>query len=127
MLSVLESLVPGLATSAPAHVATAVHGITPGRAQSLAALAVGLISVVLGALALARSVGPVGRAGRRSRAIVSLAVGLSGMILSALRLATASGGIGTGSGRLGAIVALVAALVGTVLGGLAMSRSRRTS
>jgi hypothetical protein len=127
MLSVLVSLAAGLAASAPVNVAAAVVGITPGRAQSLAALAVGLISVLIGGLALARSGGRLGRSSRPSRAIVAVVVGLLGMILSGLRLATATGGIGTGSGRLGAIVALVVALVGTVLGGLALARSRRTN
>jgi uncharacterized protein DUF6223 len=116
MLNILGSLVPGLATSVPV-------GMTPGRAQSLGALAVGLISLILGGLALGRSGGGAG--GRPRRATVALVVGVIGMIASVVRLATSTGGIGTGSGRLGAIVALLVALIGTFLGGLALARSRR--
>jgi uncharacterized protein DUF6223 len=110
-----------------AHASIAAGYITTGRAQSLAALVLGLIGVIIGGLALARSAGGIGTGKRRSRGIVALVVGLIGMVLSGLHLATATGGIGTGSGRLGAIVALVLGLIGMVLGGLAVARSRRTS
>jgi Family of unknown function (DUF6223) len=116
MPSVHISLVAGLAAA----------GITSGRAQSLVALAVALISMVVGGLALARSARGAD-AIRRGRPIVALVVGLIGMALSGLHLASTTGGIGTGSGRLGAIVALAVALAGTLLGGLALARSRRTS
>jgi len=97
----------------------AVRGITSGRLGAIGALVVGLISVVIGWLAVARS-------GRRG-AIVALAVGLIGIVLSGLHLARATGAIGTGSGRLGAIVALVMGLIGMVLGVSALARSRRTA
>ena len=124
MLSVFGSLAVGLA--APVSVAAAPVGITTGRAQSLAALMVGLLSVVIGGLALARSAGRSRTVNARGRAIVALLAGLIGMVFGGVRLAN-SGAIGTGSGRLGAIVALAVALIGTVLGGLALARSRRTS
>src|SRR3954469_14132751 len=117
MLNNVVSLVPGLAAAVPV-------GIAPGRAQSLGALAIGLISLIVGGLALARS-GPGGR-GRPRRATVALVVGVIGMIASVVRLATSTGGIGTGSGQLGAIVALMVALLGTVLGGMALARARRS-
>lgn len=117
MSSVLVSLVAGLAAA----------GITTGRAQSLVALAVGLISMVVGGLALVRPASGDDTGIRRGRPIVALVVGLIGMALSGLHLASTTGGIGTGSGRLGAIVALAVGLAGTLLGGLALARSRRTS
>ncbi len=100
-----------------------VSGITPGRAAAILPAVVGLISVVIGWLALARSAGRIGSG--RLKAIVALVVGLIGMVLSGLHLASATGDIGTGSGRLGAIVALVLGLIGMVLGELALARYRR--
>ena len=91
--------------------------ITSGRARSLVAVAVGLISVVIGVLARTRSV-------RRSGSIAALVLGLIGMILSVVHLGMSTGGFGTGSGRAGAIVALVLGLIGTSLGASALARSR---
>ncbi len=108
----------GLSAPATAHVTAAY--LTSGRAQAIVAMVVGLISVVIGWLALARSKGK----GRGGRAIAALVAGMIGVGLSALRLAS-SGAIGTGSGKLGAIVALLLGLVGAALGGLALARSRR--
>ena len=102
-------------------------GTTPGRRRAIVAAAVGLISVVIGGLALARSAGRIGTGSGRLGAVVALVVGLIGLALSGLHLAGSTGGIGTGSGRLGAIVALVVGLIGMVLGGLALARSRRTA
>jgi hypothetical protein len=116
----------GLAAPAAAQVSVAAGRITPGRAGALVAAVVGLISVVIGGLALARSRGRVGTGGGRSRAIVALVVGLIGMVLAAQHLARYTGGFGTGGGRAGAIVALVLGLIGVVLGGLAQARSRRS-
>lgn len=102
------------------HLSFAVDpgAITSGRARSLVAAVVGLISVIIGGLTLARN----GRAG----AIVALALGLIGMVLSVVHLGMSTGGFGTGSGRAGAIVALVLGLIGMNLGGLALARSRRS-
>jgi hypothetical protein len=100
-----------------------VSGITPGRTAAILSAVVGLISVLTGWLALARSARPTGFG--RTAGIVALLVGLIGMILSGLHLARATGDFGTGSGRLGAIVALVLGLIGMILGGLALARSRR--
>ena len=92
--------------------------ITAGRARALVAVAVSLISLVIGGLARARS----GRGG----AIVAVVLGLIGVILSVVHLGTVTGNFGTGGGRAGAIVALVLGLIGMSLGGLAMARSRRS-
>ncbi|MGH9854389.1 MAG: DUF6223 family protein [Blastocatellia bacterium] len=103
-----------------------VIGITNGRARAIVAAVVGLISLVVGGLALARSAGRIGTGSGRRGAMVALVVGPIGMALAGLHLATNTGAMGTGSGRLGAIVALVVGLIGIALGGLALARSRRT-
>jgi hypothetical protein len=100
--------------------------ITSGRARALVAVAVGLISLVIGGLALARTAGRIGIGNGRAKAIVALVLGLIGMVLSVVHLGTSTGGFGTGSGRAGAIVALVLGLIGMNLGGLALDRSRRS-
>jgi Family of unknown function (DUF6223) len=157
MQDALVSVALGLAAPPAAHVSIAYGGITGGRAQALVALVVGLISVVIGGLALARSARVAGAARPRGRAtddaapsqvsvsdgpgdaarIRSIAVATNSSYLAlALGLVGAvlgavrlasSTAIGTGSGRLGAIVALAVGLVGTVLGGLALARSRRAA
>ena len=112
-----------IATPAAAHtLAAAGYGITPGRAAALLPVVVGLISVVIGGLAL-RYVRRIG-SGQRGP-ILALVVGLVGIVLSVLHLARSTGGIGTGSGKLGAIVALVLGVFGTVLGWMALTRSKR--
>ena len=93
--------------------------ITSGRARSLVAVAVGLISVIIGGLARARSVG-------RAAPIVALVSGLICVVLSVVHLGMSTGGFGTGSGRAGAIVALVLGLIGICLSALALARSHRT-
>lgn len=93
--------------------------ITSGRAQSLVAGAVALISVVAGGLALRSARTATG--GGRGSAIAALVLGLIAIVLSIVHLANSTG-FGTGGGRAGAIVALVLGLIGTILGGLARSR-----
>ena len=117
----------GLVAPAAAHVSVAAGaiGFGPGRAVASLAAVVGLIGVVMGGLALARSAGRVGTANGRTGA-VALVLGLIGMVIAGLHLATSTGGIGTGHGRGGAIVAVVLGPIGMVLGGLALARSRRT-
>jgi hypothetical protein len=100
--------------------------ITSGRAKALMAVVVGLISLVIGGLALARSAGRIGTGNGRVGAIVALVLGLIGMALSVVHLGSSTGGFGTGSGRAGAIVALVLGLIGMNLSGLALARSRRS-
>ena len=101
-------------------------GITNGRARALVAAVVGLISLVIGGLALARSAGRIGAGNGRAGAIVALALGLIGMVLSVAHLGSSTGGFGSGGGRAGAIVALVLGLIGMNLSGLALARSRRS-
>jgi hypothetical protein len=97
-------------------VSLAVTGVTAGRAQSLLGLAVGLISVIVGALAR----------GRRGPATMALVAGLVGVVWSGVRVAN-GGPIGSGGGRLGAIVALAVAVLGALLGARALARARRAS
>lgn len=101
-----------------------VSGITPGRAAALIPAVIGLISVIVGGLAFARSAKRNGSG--RLMAKAALVLGLACIVLSILHLVRATGGIGTGSGRLGAIVALMFGLIGVLLGGLALVRIRRT-
>jgi catechol 2,3-dioxygenase-like lactoylglutathione lyase family enzyme len=101
-------------------------GITNGRARAIVAAVVGLISLVVGGLAWARSAGRIGAGKGRAGAVVALALGLVGMVLSIVHLGSSTGGFGSGSGRAGAIVALALGLIGMNLGGLALSRSRRS-
>jgi len=103
------------------HLLSAAY-LTPGRLWSLIAALVGVIGVVAGGLALARS-----RSGDTRRgAVVALAAGLLGMAGGAFVVAAAKGGPGTGYGIVGGFLALVVGLVAAALGGLALSRSRRT-
>ncbi len=97
--------------------------LTAGRTRALVAAGVGLISLIVGGLALARS--KQSTATGRTMGIIALSLGLIGMVLSVIHLGTSTGGFGTGSGRAGAIVALVLGLIGVNLGGLALARSRR--
>jgi hypothetical protein len=108
-----------------AHLGFALD-LTAGRARSLVGAVVGLISLVIGGLALARTAGRIGTRNGRTGAIVALVLGLIGIVLSVVHLGSSTGGFGTGSGRAGAIVALVLGLIGMNLGGLALARSRRS-
>ena len=111
MASILVSL---------ASAAAATRDITAGRALSLAGLAVGLVSVILGWRALARATGGQ----RRSRGLAALIVGCLGVAMTGWHLATMTGAIGTGSGKLGGFVALAVGLIGSALGGVAVGRAR---
>jgi Family of unknown function (DUF6223) len=108
-----------------AELADGAIGVTRGRAKAIVAAVVGLISLVVGGVALARSAGRIGAGGGRAGAIVALALGLIGMVLSVAHLGSSTGGFGSGGGRAGAIVALALGLIGMNLGGLALARSRR--
>jgi len=97
------------------------YGITSGRLESILAAVAGLISIVIGRLAL----GSTNRNGSgKQKSIVALAMGLICLIASGIHLGRSyTASFGTGSGKAGAIVALVLGLIGMVLGGLALARS----
>ncbi|HEX6126551.1 MAG TPA: DUF6223 family protein [Pyrinomonadaceae bacterium] len=99
--------------------------ITSGRARALVGGAFGLISLILGGLALFRSAGRLGAGIGRIGAMIALVLGLVGIILSVMHLSGPAGGFGTGGGRAGAIVAFVLSLTGIILSGLALARSLR--
>jgi Family of unknown function (DUF6223) len=107
--------------------ATTVYGATSRRVWATVAAALGLGSVIVGGLALRRSVARIGPGKGRKGAIVVLVAGLIAAINGALNLAVAKGGPGSGNGVIGAAAALVLGLIAMALGGLTLARSRRTS
>jgi len=125
---ILTGLIAACAACDATHLGFAADaiGITSGRARAVVAAVMGLISLVIGGLALARSADRIGTGSGRAEAIVALVLGLIGMVLSVVHLGASTGGFGTGGGRAGAIVALVLGLIGMNLGGLAFARSRRS-
>jgi hypothetical protein len=106
--------------------ATTVHGLTPRRAWATAVAALALAGVVIGGLALRRSIGRIGSGGRKG-AVIAIVAGLIAVVNGGLNLALATGGPGTGNGVVGAAGALVLGLVASILGGLALARSRHSS
>ncbi|NYF58013.1 DUF6223 family protein [Micromonospora purpureochromogenes] len=121
----------GLATPSAAHVlvqpaAASSYTLTAGRLWSLVAALLGLVGVVIGGLALARSAGRIGIGTGRRGAVVALAAGLAGAVIGSLVVAAADGGPGTGGGIVGGFVAVVVGLIAMALGGLGLARSRRT-
>lgn len=115
--------VPLVVAQAPADAYT----LTAGRVWSLAGAALGLAGVTIGALALARSTGRIGRGPGSRGAAVSLLLGLVGAVVGGVVVAAADGGPGSGSGIVGGLVAVVVGLTATILGGLTLVRSRRTA
>lgn len=124
-------LVGGFVSAAPAaaHVSVAAGGIGSGsgRLGANVAAIVGLIGIVAGGLARARTTGRIRTGDARDGAIAALVLGLTGMVLAVVHLATTSGGFGTGNGRAGAIVALVLGLTAIVVGWRVRARSGRTA
>jgi len=119
-----------LATPAAAHVSVeaanvTVYTVTAARVWATAAALLGLIGIVIGVRARARSSRRIGNSGRRG-AVAALVLGLTAVVVGALNLAVADGGPGTGNGVIGGAAAVVLGLVAAVLGGLVVARSRRT-
>ena len=109
--------------SAPA--ATTVYGLTPRRLWATAACVLALVSVVIGGLALRRSV-DISTGKGKMGAIVALVAGVIAAVNGGLNLATAKAGPGSGNGVVGGAAALVLGLTALVFGGLALTRSRRS-
>ena len=103
----------------------APSGMTSARAAALLSVGIGLISVVLGGVALARATGRLKTGSSLALSVVALLLGFIGISVSGVLLAT-SAGIGTGGGSLGAIVAFLLSLIGAALGGVALAGSRRS-
>ena len=119
--------VPAAAQFSDQPPAVSVYTITPERIAATVAAVVGLIGVVIGGMALARSAGRTRTGNARRGAIVALVMGPIGLVIGGLVVATADGGLGTGNGLGGGIVAMMVGLICMALGGLALARSRRTA
>lgn len=104
-----------------------VHGATPRRLWATSVAVLGLGSVIVGGLALYRSVRHISPGKGSKGASVALAAGLIAAVNGGLNLAVATGGLGSGNGVAGGAAALVLGLVAMALGGLALARSRRTT
>jgi hypothetical protein len=115
-----------VATGVSEPAAITVYGPTSRRLWATAAGALALVAVVIGGLALARSVRRLGNAGRLG-AIVALVAGPVAAINGGLVLAVANGGPGSGNGVVGGAGALVLGVIGMALGALVLRRSRRTA
>jgi hypothetical protein len=105
--------------------ATTVYGLTQRRQSALVFLAVAVVSVIIGVLALRKSVSRFSIFNGIGGASVAIVAGLFALINGGISLTTANGGPGTGNGVLGSAQALVLGLIGAILGGLAMARFRR--
>ena len=103
------------------------YALTADRLWATSSALLGLASVVVGGLALARSTGRIGTGDGRREAIAALIAGLIAGAIGGMVLATADGGPGTGNGVVGAGAALVLGLIAMAVGGLALTRSRRTA
>jgi hypothetical protein len=99
-----------------------VKGLTPGRVAALVPGLLGLISVIMAAIALLRV--SMGSSARRLMIIIALVLALVDILFSGIHLARTTGGFGTGSGRLGAIVAMVVGLTGIYLCWRAKTKKR---
>ena len=103
---------------------TTVSGMTPRRVWATIVMVLGLVAVVVGALALRQSAGTgVGKG--RMGAIVAVVAGLIAAVNGALNLAVAKGGVGSGNGVIGGAAGFLLGLIAMALGGLALARSRR--
>jgi hypothetical protein len=97
-------------------------GVGSGRLLPTVAAVVGLIGVVIGGSALARS----RRAGSaRLRSVAAGVAGVISVVVGGLHAANSAGGFGTGNGLAGAIVGIVVGLISMALGASAWVRSRR--
>jgi len=125
-VAVFGALVHGVLVAAhlsePA--AATVYGPTARRVWATGAAVLALVGVIIGALALVRSVRGMGNYGRRG-AVMALVTGPIASLNGGLVLAVATGGPGSGNGVVGGAAALVLGLIATILGGVVLSRPRR--
>ena len=127
MLEKVSQLLKGsLATTVGFAIQVSPGDITSSRARALVGAAAGLISLIIGGLALVRAARYIGSGSGKMLAILALIAGLIGIVLSVLHLSAGTGGFGTGGGRLGAIVGIILALIGIILAVLAYLRSVRS-
>jgi len=107
--------------------ATTVYGLTPRRLWATTVVAVALVGVVIGGLALSRPASRFGTASGRRAAIAAVVMGLIAAINGGLNLAVANGGPGSGNGVVGGAAALVLGLIALTIGQLALARRRRAA
>jgi hypothetical protein len=115
---------PAAPAAALVFVAVGGYDVGSGRLVPTVAAVAGLVSVVLGGLALTRP-RRAGNGNRRPAAVVAVGAGLAGVFVGGVHAANSAGGLGTGNGLAGAVVAVVLGLAGTVVGGIALARFRR--
>ena len=125
LVCVFGLAVPAAAQASAQPPAVSPYTLTPERIAASTAALVGLISAVIGGVALARSAGRVGAGNGRRAAMAALAMGPIALIIGGLVVATADGGLGTGNGLAGGIVAMVVGLLGSALGWRARAALRR--
>lgn len=118
---------PAAPAAADVSVIAAGYSIGSGRTVPTMAAVIGLVSVIIGVLALARSIRGIGAGNGRTRIIVALGLGLISVIIGGLHASNSAGGFGTGNGLAGAIAALALGLIGMILAGLALARSRKVT
>ncbi|XVV07394.1 DUF6223 family protein [Actinosynnema sp. CA-248983] len=94
------------------------YAFTAGRTWSLVGAGLGLVGVVIGALALVR---------RGRWASIAVGAGVVGVGIGTWVVSAAEGGPGTGYGIVGGYIALVIGVVAIALGGLAVARSGRVA
>ena len=78
---------PAAAYAALQPASVSVYTMSPGRIGAVVAAVIGLIGVVIGGLALARSARRLGTGNGRRGAIVALALGPIGLLIGGLALA----------------------------------------
>ena len=115
-----------LATGVSEPAAITVYGPTSRRLWATTTGALALVGVVVGGLALSRSVRRVGDRGWLG-AIVALLTGAVAAINGALVLAVANGGPGSGNGVVGGAGALVLGVIGIALSALLLRRTSRAA
>jgi hypothetical protein len=101
---------------------TTIYGPTVRRVWATSAVAMALVGVVIGWLALARPAGRFGAASGRLGVVVAMLAGLIAVINGVVNLAIATGGPGTGNGVVGAAGAVVLGLIAIALGGVLLAR-----
>src|SRR5258706_5996185 len=102
--------------------ATTVYGPTLRPLWATSAVALALVGLVIGGLALTRPAGRFGAASGRLGVVVALVAGLIAVANGVINLAIATGGPGTGNGVVGGAGAVVLGLIAMALGGLALAR-----
>ncbi|CAG7658686.1 DUF6223 family protein [Paenibacillus allorhizosphaerae] len=101
--------------------------MTIEQLKAIVVVVIGLISVVISRLAMARSIGLFGNGNGRNWSIVAIVIAVFSIYVGGRHLFDTTGFFGTGYGQAGSIVAIVLGLIGVVLAYLTLVRSRRKS